>query len=100
MKKMTLLRMYQDIGMDLKWLYDEDNILDTKKKQAQEEWLDNSSLEEIADTIDKKINKIRLEYVDEENDDFSQAGDGVVELIERFETTPEIGYPLFGSFVK
>lgn len=99
MKKMTLLRMYQDIGMDLKWLYDEDNILDTKKKQAQEEWLDNSSLEEIADTIDKKINKIRLEYVDEENDDFSQAGDGVVELIERFETTPEIGYPLFGSFV-
>ena len=35
MKKMTLLRMYQDIGMDLKWLYDENNILNTKKKQAQ-----------------------------------------------------------------
>ena len=33
MKKMTLLRMYQSIGMDLKWLYDIDNILDLKKKQ-------------------------------------------------------------------
>ena len=37
MKKMTLLRMYQSIGMDLKWLYDIDNILDLKKKQKQEE---------------------------------------------------------------
>ena len=33
MKKMTLLRMYQSVGMDLKWLYDIDNILDLKKKQ-------------------------------------------------------------------
>ncbi len=42
MKKMTLLRMYDNAGMDLKWLYDIDNILDTKKKQVQEEWLDSS----------------------------------------------------------
>ena len=31
MKKMTLLRMYDNIGMDLTWLYDPDNILDAKK---------------------------------------------------------------------
>ena len=48
MKKMTLLRMYQNVvGMDLSWLYDVDNIMDIKKKQAQEEWLDNTSLVEI-----------------------------------------------------
>ena len=35
MKKMTLLRMYQNAGMDLSWLYDLNNILDMKKKQAQ-----------------------------------------------------------------
>ena len=35
MKKMTLLRMYNEkCGMDLSWLYDIDNILDVKKKQA------------------------------------------------------------------
>ena len=34
--------------MDLSWLYDPDNILDVKKKQKQEDWLDNTSLENIA----------------------------------------------------
>lgn len=37
MKKMTLLRMYDNIGMNLSWLYDVDNIFDVKKKQAQED---------------------------------------------------------------
>jgi replicative DNA helicase len=36
-KKMTLLRMYDKAGIDLKWLYDPDNIFDSKKKQAQED---------------------------------------------------------------
>lgn len=99
LKKMTLLRMYQNIGLDLKWIYDTDNILDVKKKQAQEEWLDNASLEEIADIIDKKIDKIRLEYTNETDSEFTQAGTDALQLIERFETSPEIGYPLFGPFV-
>ena len=52
MKKMTLLRMYNNAGMDLSWLYDVNNILDVKKKQAQEDWFDTTSLEEIAEFID------------------------------------------------
>ena len=65
MKKMTLMRMYQSVGMDLSWLYDINNIMDIKKKQAQEDWLDNTSLREIADIIDKEILNIRLKYVDD-----------------------------------
>lgn len=99
MKKMTLLRMYQSIGMDLKWLYDIDNILDLKKKQKQEEWLDNTPIDEIADLIDKKITDIRLKYVDNSDDDFCQAGEGIKDLIQRLKDTPEIGYPLYGSLV-
>ena len=61
LKKMTLLRSYNEIcGMNLSWLYDKDNLTDAKKKQQQEEWLDNMSLEEIADLIDKKITDIRF----------------------------------------
>ena len=56
-KKMTLLRMYDKVGMDLSWLYDIDNILDAKKKQMQEDCLDNHSLDSIADLIDKKLLK-------------------------------------------
>lgn len=99
MKKMTLLRMYQNAGMDLRWLYDIDNIFDVKKKQAQEEWLDNTNIETIADIIDKKISDIRLTYVDNTENDMVNAGDGALELLKRLKETPEIGYPLFGSLV-
>ena len=99
MKKMTLLRMYDAAGMDLSWIYDVDNILDVKKKQYQEEWLDNSSLEQIADTIDKRITDIKLKYVDGTDNEFVQAGDNIVELIKQLQKTPDAGYPLFGPFV-
>lgn len=100
LKKMTLLRMYSKVGgLDLKWLYDVDNIFDLKKKQSQEEWLDNHSLVEIADMIEKKVDDIRLKYVDNADDDYSKAGDGILDLVERLKTTPEIGYPLYGKYV-
>ena len=99
MKKMTLLRMYQKAGMDLSWLYDINNILDAKKKQSQEDWFDNTSLEEMADIIDKRIGEIRLKYIDDTNEDFIQAGDNVIELIERLQKNPEIGYPLYGPLI-
>lgn len=99
MKKMTLLRMYQGIGMDLSWLYDINNIMDVKKKQAQEDWLDNTSLNEIANIIDNKILDIRLKYVDDSDEKAVQAGAGGLALLERLKETPELGYPMFGPLV-
>lgn len=94
MKKMTLLREYSKIGMDLSWLYDPDNILDVKKKQLQEDWLDNTPLIDIADTIDKKIEEIKLKYIDDADLTYNQAGDGIDNLLEGLQKNPEIGYPL------
>ena len=45
---MTLLRAFDNYGIDVTDIYDPDNILDTKKKQLQEDWLDNSTLGDIA----------------------------------------------------
>ena len=42
---MTLLRAYDAIGLNLDDIYDPDNIFDTKKKEVQEEWLDNTPIE-------------------------------------------------------
>ena len=98
-KKMTLLRMYSNAGMDLSWLYDINNILDVKKKQAQEDWLDNTTLDSIADIIDKKITEIRIKYVDDSNEDFIQAGERVNELIENLQKRPEVGYPMYGPLI-
>ena len=100
MKKMTLLRAYQEIaGMDLSWLYDPDNILDSKKKQQQEDWLDNTSLENIANLIDDKILEIRMKCVDDCDVGGIQAGEGIDALLESLKETPEIGYPLYGPYV-
>ena len=99
-KKMSLLRAYDTIGLDVTEFYNPDNILDLKKKQVQEEWLDNVSLETIADKIDEKIETIRQDYVD--NDVFGQAvkaGDGIKELIIRLEKQPDIGVPLYGNYI-
>lgn len=98
-KKMTLFRMYEKIGFDLSWLYDINNILDVNKKQAQESWLDNTPIEKIAEIINNRIEDIKIKYVDYTNNDMSQAGDGIVELIERLKEKPEYGYPLYGPLV-
>lgn len=100
MKKFTLLRMYHEkCGMDLSNLYDVDNVLNVKKKQAQEDWLDNTSLEDIADIIDDKIMGIRLAYVENIDEGAEVAGDGALELLEKLRENPEMGYPLYSPLL-
>lgn len=99
LKKMTLLRAYDNYGVDVSDIYDPDNILDIKKKQLQEDILDNSTLEEIADKVDGKINEIRLKYVDDTTGEATQAGQGILKLIQKFKDHPEVGVPLYGRLV-
>lgn len=99
MKKMSLLRAYDKYGVDVSDIYDPDNILDTKRKQMQEEWLDNSTLEDIANKVDGKIEAIRAEYVDNEFGEATQAGEGALELIDRLKAYPEVGVPLYGPLI-
>jgi len=99
MKKMSLLRGYQaNVGMDLSWLYDPDE-LDSKAKQKQEDWLDATDILDIANLIDDKISSVKMEYVDNMTDSGVQVGKGAAELIERLKANPEMGYPMYGSYV-
>ena len=99
LKKMSLLRAYDNYGIDVSDIYDPDNILDVKKKQLQEDILDNSTLEEIAQKVDMKIDKIRLEYVDDAFGQASQAGEGIMALIDKFKERPEVGVPMYGPLI-
>lgn len=99
MKKMTLLRAYDSYGFDVSYLYDPCNVLDTKKRQQQEDWLDNNSLIDIANIIDSKIEEIKSKYIEDDLMEGYQAGDGVEELIERLAKNPEIGIPLYGNLI-
>ena len=92
--------MYDNYGLDVSFLYDPDNILDSKKKEIQEEWLDNTSLEAIADKIDEKIASVRSTYVNNDVKSRScEAGEGIIELIKRFEEVPDVGVPLYGNYI-
>lgn len=99
LKKFSLLRAYDNCGMDVSDIYDPDNILDSKKKQAQEDYLDNATLVQIADKIDNKIDAIRLNYVNDVYSDARQAGEGIFDLIERFKDSPEVGIPMYGPLI-
>jgi replicative DNA helicase len=99
LKKFSLLRAYDNCGVDISDIYDADNILDTKKKQLQEDMLDNSTLEQIADKVDAKIDNIRIHYVDETFGEAQQAAEGIYELIQKFKEHPEVGVPLYGPLI-
>ena len=99
LKKFSLLRAYDNYGVDVKEIYDPDNILDAKKKQQQEDLLDNSSLEEIANIIDDRILEIKIKYVDDSFGESYQASEGIEDLIQRFKDNPEVGVPLYGPLI-
>lgn len=100
MKKMTLLRQYNEkVGMDLSWLYDIDNIFEPKKKQEQEEWLNNASLEQIAKLIDDKISEIRNKFAEGVDDSTCHIATGLDEFLDSLKESPDYGYPLYGSYI-
>lgn len=93
LKKYTLLREYDKIGINCNWLYDPDNILDPTKKEQQEEYFDSLSLEEISNLINNKVLDVKDCYVDNISNSYSQIGEGIDELFDSLFTTPDIGAP-------
>ena len=99
LKKFSLLRAYDNCGIDVSDIYDIDNILDIKKKQMQEDLLDNATLDQIANKVDEKIENIRLQYVNDDFGEAQQAATGIRDLVDKFKQFPEVGVPLYGPLV-
>lgn len=99
LKKFTLLRAYDTYGIDVTDIYDPDNIFDAKRKQLQEDQLDNATLNDLADKIDDKIDKIKAEYLEQTEGEIYQAGEDIDELIESLKLHPEVGVPLYGPLI-
>jgi len=98
LKKFSLLRAFDNYGVDVSSFYDPRN-LNVKQKQEQEDWLDNSSLTAIADAIDRRIEEVRSKYVEDDLGLGYQAGEGILELVESFKEHPEVGIPLYGPLI-
>ena len=57
------------------------------------------TLEQIADIVEAKIETIRFDYISNSSLESAQAGDGIVDLINRLKEHPELGVPLYGPLV-
>lgn len=99
LKKMTLLRAFDNRGVDVSFLYDPDNILDTKKKEIQEEWLDNTSLAAIAQKVTERLEDVVSIYVNETFGDVRRPGEGALELRAKLKEHPDVGVPLYGPLI-
>ncbi len=99
LKKFTLLRQYDKFGLNIKWIYDPDEIFDAKRKEAQERQLDSLTLDEIATKIEEKINNIRREYIDNSLDNSYAIGENIFELIEELQKEPDAGPPMYGELI-
>lgn len=98
LKKMTLLRTYDEIGLDVSWIYDPDNIEDNKKKKRQEEYLEEKTLTELADEIDNKVLRVREMVIDNDEDESCQLGDGIEDLLMQIKQKPIEGNRLFDDY--
>ena len=99
LKKMTLLRAYDSYGINVKDIYDPDNILDVKKRQLQEDTLDNMSILNIAEKIERKVEAIKFDYASAATVNSYQAGDDIFELLEDLKKYPDVGVPLYGPLI-
>ena len=100
LKKFSLLRAYaEELKLDVRDIYDPNNIIDIKKKELQEAWLDNASLSDIANKIDAKIDSIKMDYISNSDGEARQAGEGIEDLKERLKQYPEAGVPLYGKYI-
>lgn len=99
LKKFTLLRAYESYGVDVKELYDPYDLLNTKKKQEQENWLDSVTIADIVQVVDNRIDEIRSKFADDELGVGYQAGDGIFELVDSLKEHPEVGIPLYGPLI-
>lgn len=99
MKKMSLLRAYEENDIDVSWIYNPEEIFDARKKQEQEDALDAATLEEIANQVNDRLDAVRLEYVEAVENCGNQIGDGIDLLLESFKETPALGYPLYGDYI-
>lgn len=95
LKKMTLLRTYNDIGVNLDWIYDPDNIIDLKAKELQRERLDTMTLREVADEIENRVLRVKELVVENDLTESHQAGVGLRELRQNLKENPIQGYPLY-----
>ena len=92
-KKFSLLRNCYKEGIDMSDVYDEKIISPTKHEEMQEQF-DKMSLQDIVETIDRRVLALKEKFLGNHGSYGQHAGKGLKELKEELKKEPEIGSPL------
>lgn len=97
-KKFSLLRAYLKSGVDIRFIYDPDE-LNSDKKEKMQNGLDKMSINEIINLVDMKIVEVRQSFEMSADSYGQRAGQNIVGLIDDLLEKPAIGLPLNGSYI-
>lgn len=94
LKKFSLLRYYESQGLDVRPVYDY-TITDAKLQEEETKKLENITEQQIIDRIEEAfVLKPTIKYCSNSFVDEGSAGDGLFELIQKYQESPDFGYPL------
>ena len=95
-RKYSLVRRLIDEGISIEGIYEvvDDPEVDNGEAQA---YFDELSLDDIVSILEGKVSDIASEYQIGYNRESSKAGDGGLELLERFKQSPMYGLPTNGE---
>lgn len=96
LKKYSLLNRLSSLGFDTRDIYDPD-ILDPKKKAESQAKFDEMSVNDILLIEENKILQAKETYGSSSDAVANKAGDGAMELKERYKKTPEMGAPMVSA---
>ena len=97
-KKFSLLRAYLKSGVDIRFIYDPDE-LNSDKKEKMQNGLDKMSINEIISLVDMKIVEVRQSFEMSADSYGQRAGQNIVGLIDDLLEKPAIGLPLNGNYI-
>lgn len=92
-KKFTLLREMHGLGFDVSEVYDE-TIMNPREQERLLEKFDEMSIADILRVYEAKMNLIQDMFESSSEARGIHAGEGIDELLDRLEQSPDIGLPL------
>lgn len=96
-KKYSILRRYEDNGIDITDLYDYNGS--TEIANQGRELIESMSTSEIVDHYSSKVLKIRKSWQDQNTDNTSfKAGDNIDYLLQHLHDKPDFGYPFMNTY--
>lgn len=96
LKKLSILREYQEQGMNVDNIYDE-TVISPKKQEEMQERFDQMTIQDVIDEIDRKFLNIKEKFLATSGNHGSHGGHKLKELKEQLKKTPELGVPLTSS---